>query len=657
MEDRAVADKRLRSGGETKRAALLIMALWAILYIPGIFSPALLDDADSVHAEAAREMLMRHDWVTLYVNGLRYLEKAPLMYWGMEVSFKLFGVSDSAARLPLALGMLATMLAVYALGKREIGVRAGLYAAVAIGLSFGPYLFTRILIPDTLVGLWLTLGFYFFLRGVHEQRPSLASCWGLAIAAALNVLTKGLIGLVFPASIILVYLWMSGNLRHLWRMRLFSSFLVFLAVAAPWHILAEIRNPFDTITHSFATGQTHGFLWFYFINEHFLRYMNKRFPADYDTVPGWLFWFLMVLWLAPWSGFLFKGLGLVVRPIREKMRAVALPERLALVLVWLAPPLARFAKLRDAGTKVESIHNGLTRRDHLLLLAAVWAVLIPLFFSFSSRQEYYTLPALPALALLIGAWLAEESGSADQKLLRAGRRVSAVMFGVALPVFIAAMVVLGYSESVAPGAELSELLTKNPSEYALSFGHMLDLTPRAMGLFRVPLSVFACALLLGTAANWWLRRHGRPTAGNVALALMAVLLLQAAHRGLEIFEPILSSKPLSDALTRVHRPGEVVVVNGPYEGASTLNFYGHFQLHVLNTRTEGDLYFGSLFSDAPPVFEDDDSFRKLWTGTKRVFLWTEEDRIPAVVKNAAYFVTAKSGGKYILSNQSESPEK
>ena len=85
---------------------LWILVLWAVIYIPGLFTPPLLDDADSVHAEAAREMVVRHDWSTLYIDGIRYLEKAPLLYWGMAVSYKVFGVRDWAARLPLILGLL-----------------------------------------------------------------------------------------------------------------------------------------------------------------------------------------------------------------------------------------------------------------------------------------------------------------------------------------------------------------------------------------------------------------------------------------------------------------------------------------------------------------------------------------------------------------------
>ncbi len=275
--------------------------LWAVVYLPGLFTPPLLDDADSVHAEAAREMVVRHDWTTLYIDGLRYLEKAPLMYWTMAASFKVFGVKDWAARLPVILGVLALLLATYSLGKRTLGERAGFWAAVVLTVSIGPYLFTRVLIPDMLIGLWLTLGFDFFLRTLDEEQPSIASCWGLAATAALNVLTKGLIGIVFPAAIIGIYLVLTGNLKHLLRMRLLSSTAVLLVIAAPWHIAAAVANP--------AAGQSRGFLWFYFVNEHFLRYLGKRIPHDYDTVPLLVFWGLLFLWLFPWSAFLVQARG------------------------------------------------------------------------------------------------------------------------------------------------------------------------------------------------------------------------------------------------------------------------------------------------------------------------------------------------------------
>ena len=433
-----------------RRRWIWIVLLWAIIYIPGLFTPPLLDDADSVHAEAAREMVVRHDWTTLYIDGLRYLEKAPLMYWTMAASFEVFGAKDWAARLPVILGVLALLLATYSLGKRTLGERAGFWAAVILTVSIGPYLFTRVLIPDMLIGLWLTLGLDFFLRTLDESTPSIASCWGLAATAALNVLTKGLIGIVFPAAIIGIYLILTGNLKHLLRMRLISSTLVLLLIAAPWHIAAAIENP--------PAGQSRGFLWFYFVNEHFLRYLGKRIPHDYDTVPLLIFWALVFLWLFPWSAFLVQALAQV-------------PHR------W------------------SQWRSGLNQRQRAMLLYAVWAAVILLFFSFSTRQEYYAVPALPALALLIGGWLQEEADSpADSRLRRAGRIGSGVLAVLGIVVFVAAMFLLAQSTSTPADSDLADLLKKNPNEYALAFGHIFDLTPRALGtLPRSPGDVCDCA--------------------------------------------------------------------------------------------------------------------------------------------------------------------
>src|ERR1700730_16925509 len=322
-----------------------LFLLWLAVYGVALFQPPLMDDADSVHAEAAREILVRHDWVTLHANGIRYLEKAPLLYWTIAASFRIFGIHDWSARLPLALGVLALLSAVYFLGRRVFGEKAGFYAALASGLSFGPFIFTRFLIPDILVGLWLILSFDFFLRTLDEAKPSRYSCWGLAVVCSLNVLTKGLIGLVFPLATIGLYLLLTRNFRHLLKMRLISSTCAFLLVAAPWHILAGLRNP--------GQGNVRGFFWFYFVNEQFLRYLNKRVPRDYGTVPLVVFWGLGLVWLFPWSSFL--------------------PQALARV---------RFSKFRVAAESVQV-------RARLILFLGAFFILF--FFCFFTRVDSFVL--------------------------------------------------------------------------------------------------------------------------------------------------------------------------------------------------------------------------------------------------------------------------
>jgi 4-amino-4-deoxy-L-arabinose transferase-like glycosyltransferase len=584
---------------------LILIFLWLAIYAAGMFSPPLLDDVDTIHAEAAREMLLRHDWVTMYTNGLRYLEKAPLMYWSLAASYELFGISDWSTRLPLMLGFLALVLGTYHLGSFAFGERGGFYSGLALVTSIGPYIFTRFLIPDVLVGLWLVLSHYFFLRSLEEDPPARLTCWGFAAACALNVLTKGLIGLVFPIETIGLYLVLTQNLRHLAKLRLVSSTLVFFVVAAPWHILAAVRNP--------AQGQARGFLWFYFVNEHINRFLNKRVPPGYDTVPLMLFWALLVLWLVPW--------------------AVFLPQA-----------------LRDVPMRLQQMGTTLDRRKRASLLFFLWALVILLFFSFSTRQEYYTIPALPGIALLAGGWLARESShNATEVERRAGRRSSLVLMVVGILSGVIGLALLTTTHQPPAGVDLAELLKKNPQDYDFSLGHVLDFTPQALGVFRGPLLGASLSLLLGTMLNWWMRRRAKPAWGNAVLSLMMVCLLTCVHISFARFSPILSSYDLAVAVQKEYHPGDLIVIDGEYHQASTLNFYTHIPVRVLHPPS-GNLWYGEKFPDAPHVFETSQSFADLWLGSARVFLWTDQED-PKELFGMPRFLLARSGGKAIFTNR------
>ncbi len=609
--------------------AVIVLA-WAVVYIGSLFQPPLMDDADTVHAEAAREMAANNDWVTLRINnGFRYLEKAPLMYWLVAASYKLFGVHDWSTRLPIALGMLALLLVVYRIGRRFYGDEGGLYAALALGTGFGPFIYTRFLIPEMLVALWLAIGFDFFLTSLEQsergEQPSVFVCWGLAATMALNVLTKGLIGLVFPIGTIFLYLLLTRNLRHMLKLRLLSSFVVFLLIAAPWHLLAGFRSP--------AQGDAKGFFWFYFINEHFLRYLKKRYPADYDTVPLWLFWGLMLVWLMPWTAFIVQA-------------------------------------VRQVPVKLAAFRNGLSAQQRATLIFALWPLLILLFFSFSSRQEYYVLPGLPGLALLFGGWLARETASPlESAERRSGRISSLVLVVIGLAACVACITLAWRAQAPSPNYDIAELLKQNPQDYALSFGHFLDLTPQAMGAFKAPLLVTGIAFALGTILNFLLRRANRTFPANIVLTAMTVALLLAAHQGLKIFSPVLSSKVLAQTIDANWRPGAVIEDNGDYEAASSVNFYTHRQLRILNGQCN-NIWYGSKFPDAPQIFDDDWSFKKLWESSRTVFFLTDakavpvtvtyeiksgpcpqKDRLPSYIRKEDACVLAKWGGKVVLTNE------
>jgi hypothetical protein len=530
------------------------------------------------------------------------------MYWAVAVSYKLFGISDWSTRLPLMLGVLVLLLTTYALGKYAYGEIGGFYSALVLGTCVGPYIFTRFQIPEVMVGLWLTLGSYFFLRSLEEEHPSRFTCWGFAATCALNVLTKSLIGLLFPIAAIFLNLLLTRRIRHVLKLRLVSSTIVFLLIAAPWHVLAAIRNP--------AQGSARGFLWFYFVNEQFLRYVNKRVPPGYDTVPLFIFWGLLILWAMPWSIFLPQAIQEIPKSWKD-------------------------------------LHDGLCSWQRANLLFALWVLVIIGFFSFSTRQEYYTIPALPGLALLVGGWLAKESASArDSSARRAGRTSSVAFFIIAIIASAIGLIFLFLSHGPTPGTDLADLLKQNPQEYDLSLGHFLDLTPEALGAFRIPLLGAIASLSLGAALNLFLRKQERLREANLALALMMVGVLACVHFSFVRFSPILSSEQLAVAIARHYRAGDVMIVDGEYHEASSLNFYAGIPLRVLHAPS-GNLWYGSKFPDAPNVFETADSWAVLWSGPATVFLWSGQVD-PKELLGAPRYVLARSGGKFILTNRKPS---
>jgi 4-amino-4-deoxy-L-arabinose transferase-like glycosyltransferase len=580
-------------------------------------------------------MLLRHDWVTLYANGIRYLEKAPLLYWSMAASMKIFGVSTAAARLPLALTVLALVLAVETMARRAFtSSRAGLYAGLILLSSFGIFIFTRITIPDAMVCLWLTLAMLCYWRTEQQDAPGILPCAGFAACCALGVLTKGLIGVVFPVGIAGIHLvatrgW-RGAAKRLRRLHPIASTVVFFAIAAPWHVLIGLANPTQGNPGSIhfshghwvvpqpTDGNVHGWTWFYFVNEHLLRYLNLRVPRDYDTVPLALFWGLVLVWLMPWSAFLFHAVA-------------AVPWR------------ALFRKRQ------------LDAQQSTMLLLGIWAGVPLLFFSLSTRQEYYVLPSLPALVLLIAAWLTREAEEAESfsvpnRLVIAGQRIGVALLGFGSFAALAALFFVMHTQPAAPNTDLAMLLQQNPGEYALSFGHFLDLNAQAMGAFRGPLILTAVSLFGGTLAAWLLRRAYRPHAANLWLAAAAFGFLLAAHLGLQTFAPVLTSKQLADAIAPELKPSNIIVLHGEYEAGSTLGFYlRRNDLHIFDGRSS-NLWYGSFFPDAPPIFEDAASLSLKWSGIERVFLWHDVSQPLPKLPGRTYLLM-QSGGKEILSNQ------
>jgi 4-amino-4-deoxy-L-arabinose transferase-like glycosyltransferase len=588
------------SNGKRFYIYVIVLLVASAVYLGCIVSPpSLMDDVDAVQAQIARNMLTSGDWVTARLDGVPYLEKAPLIYWLIAICYKIFGVYDWVARLPVALSAIALCWLTTAFGIWAFGEWAGFYAGLCMSTCVGLFLFTRIQIPDVMQAFTVTLALWALLRTLDEgeRRPRY---WAFLLAASLGtgLLLKSLIGVVFPCAAGVIYLLLTGRLfsAATWkRLRPVSGLIVIILIAVPWHLLATLRNPpYFEFTMRSAPGEYHGFFWFFFINEQLLRFLNLRYPHDYNTVPRLYFWLFHLLWLFPWSVYF--------------------------------PAVAKLSFRAE------------DRAGRTRLLALVLTGFVLVFFTFSTTQEYYSMPCYPALALLLGSAMAMKGG-----WIRGGARVTAV---IAICAAIACLGLWWLVRNAASPGDISAALSSHPGSYTLSLGHMGDLTLSSFAYLRLPLLVAALAFVIGVAGHW--RATGPPA--YLAAALMMVVFFHAARLALVVFDPYLSSRPLAEAIQRA--PEGKLIIDHHYYTFSSVFFYTNRDALLLNGRFN-NLVYGSYAPGAPDVFITDAQWRDLWLAPGRCYLVASDPALPRLRKLVSpeqLMTVAQSGGKLVLTN-------
>jgi 4-amino-4-deoxy-L-arabinose transferase-like glycosyltransferase len=602
MEDsgNSVPQREPVGAGKDWHLHLILLLVAAAIYLGCIVSPpSLMDDVDAVQAQIARNMLTSGDWVTARLDGVVYLEKAPLIYWTMAVAYATLGAHDWVARLPVALSAIALCWLTFAFGAWAFGKRAGFYAGLCMATCIGLFLFTRILIPDVMLTFTVALGMWAFLRALDEEEAH-PRFWAFVLAANLGVglLLKSLIGVLFPIAAGLIYLWITHQFfsARTWRrLHPISGLLVILLIAAPWHILATLRNPpyFAFTLHS-GPGQYHGFLWFYFINEQLLRFLNLRYPRDYNTVPRLYFWLLHLVWLFPWSVYFPAIARLSFKPVDR---------------------------------------SGRTR-----LLALCWVGFVLIFFTFSTTQEYYSMPCYPAIALLLGSAMA--TGGA---WVRRGTRVLAV---IAASAGLITLALFFLTRNLPAPGDISLALSQHPGAYKLSLGHMQDLTLASFAYLRMPLLVAAIALCLGALAIW-------KSAGQrafLAAALMMLIFFHAARMAMAVFDPFMSSRPLAEAIMK--SPEGTLIVDHHYYTFSSIFFYTNRTALLRNGRFF-NLEYGAYAPGAPDVFIDNSQFKDVWLKPERSYIVAKQNVVPeleSLVGSDHLNLVALSGGKVVMTN-------
>ena len=591
----------LRPDGGNGGVYIAVILIAAAVYLASIVSPpSLQDDVDAVQAQIARNMLTSGDWVTPRLDGVIYLEKPPLIYWLIAITYKTFGVDDWAARIPLALSAIGLCWLTAAFGVWAFGKRAGLYAGLSMATSVGLWLFTRVLIPDVMLTLTVGLAMWALLRVLDENEPH-PRAWAYVLAASLGVglLLKSLIGAVFPVAAGLVYLAITRQLfvARTWkRLRPLVGTIIILAIAAPWHVLATLRNPpYLDFTMRSVPGEYHGFLWFFFINEQLLRFLNLRYPRDYNTVPRLYFWLFHLAWLFPWSVYFPATIKLSYKPVDRA---------------------------------------GRTR-----LLSLCWIGFILLFFTFSTTQEYYSMPCYPAMALLLGSAIA-----AGGKWIRWGTRVLTTIIGIAAAVAIAILIRV---RNVPVVGDISQALSQHPGAYTLSLGHMEDLTLGSFAYLRLPLAMAAVACLVGFFGT----ARARSQRGVIAATLMMVLFYHAARLAMVDFDPFLSSRQIAERINR--GPAGTLIVDHHYYWFSSVFFYTNRTALLLNGRFNNLLY-GSYAPGAPDVFIDDAKFRELWAQPGLKYVVARDSALPRIQSLAGagnLHLLVAGGGKFLAANQ------
>ncbi len=547
-------------------------------------------------------MVRSGDWVTLRIdNGIRYLEKAPLMYWLAALSVSAFGLHEWTIRLPLAVFSLLLILLVFRFGTRFWGEKAGFYSGLVIATCLGTYAFTRIFLPDVILSFFIAFSLYMYLRiameegGARKAGPVDLRCAALYISTAFALLTKGLIGVIFTGAIIFVHILLTGNWKVLKRLQIGYGIIIFSIVATPWHIAATLANS--------------DFLWFYFVREHILRYLGTRYPKDSDTVPRLLFWGLHLVWLFPWSAFLW-GLA------RNFPRSIHPTEKEARMCLFLF----------------------------------LWVGVILAFYTFGTTQEYYTFPTLAAFALLLG------KAMADLDALQTSTKWGIAGLGVMAALTIstgAAMIALAWrADYPGQGYALSNTLTTNPEHYKLAFGHIHDLTAATFHHLAPLVYRTAILLIVGPTAALVFALRKRWMVSFIFLAAMMIGLCHCYNAGMIAFEPVLSSKSLAKVVQYYYRPGDKIVINDFYEKGSTLNFYTGLPVYVMNGGF-GVLWYGLKDPAAPKLSLTEGELLNEWTSGERIFFFSEEEPFASFLSrhpDFKYRLLAQDGGKEIVTN-------
>ncbi len=424
---------------------------------------------------------------------------------------------------------------------------SGLMAAGVLATSYGFVFHTAELLPDVPLGFLTTCAVYYFLKISDGKNRT----FGLWASLGLAVMTKGFLGLIFPGIAFVVFIAAEGRRDMLKKLASIPAIAVFMAITAPWHILMELRNP--------------GFLYDFIINEQVLRFFNKRIPPDWDSISSPLFSLITLAWMMPWAVFLLQGARMAVR-----------------------------------------------KRDANLRMALYWGLGGMVFLLLSSQKmEYYQIPLLPPLAILVGGYLAalaEAVRPASTGRPASGRASLPPEAGLTTKPAAAGSILL-LLMGAAGAAAAPFLFNKFSADVPAHHGRILLYTAEACFL----------AIAAGGAAAFIFIRKGGIGKAFTAVLLIGIVLGAGSKPALDALQPELSDAHLAKAAARFLKPGDPLVVQAHEEYEYSAVYCYYTRRKVLILRDGVNPMVPSVFNDGASFIINNNEFRELWKSGARVF--------------------------------------
>ena len=537
-------------------------AVMLIVYLGACGTPRLFDQIDGQYAGAAREMMVRGDWLTPTQNGVPRLQKPPLVYWCELLSLRVFGVNEFAARFPVALATAGWFFATGLLAWRLIGTRsAGLAAGLALAMCTGTFLFTHLVMPEPFLGCFMALSFWSLLGAMNVRLEGHADVdrWLIAtwLFMALGTLAKGIHALFIPIGAMSCAAWITPSIRTVWRRFLLrpQGWILCLAMVMPWYLVMESRYP--------------GFLKDHFFNEQIGSALSRRWPPDSDRVPLWIFWLEHLVLFFP------------------------------ITLLFPAAIQAAVGAHKDGRLPLKG--------GTLLLL--FWFVVTGLGISFANVQDYYLMIAWPPVVVWI-AWAITK------------QRISFKWPAIILIVLGMAGLVGACLLSIWRIHETGESATSDPIVGDTISNVFQILPPSLWKDFTPLLYVGSTATLLTGILVWLCNRKGRFDLAFAGFGFCMAGIFLISTRGLELVQDEFSSAKVAKIIDSRAGPGSTVICQGNPNENTTLFFYVKRPIFWVDGRPEIE-FATRILGIGRDHFLTHEQVAKFWRGDSQVFLVIE----------------------------------